>query len=71
MHCSHTAHINDMSHVTKMRVNITMLAMGTVVPMSKVEGSWVYYQVYEIQHLHVHVPIMIMWCNPHAHAHYW
>ena len=29
--------MTNLSHVTKMRVNITVIAMGTVVPMSKVE----------------------------------
>ena len=72
-YCSYTAHIiyvmTNLSHVTKMCVNITVIAMGTVVPMSKVEGSWIWfycYQVYVIQHL----PIMVMYCNPHAHVHY-
>ena len=30
----------NLSHVTKMLLNIILIAMGTVVPMSKVEGSW-------------------------------
>ena len=30
----------NLSHVTKMLVNIILIAMGTVLPMSKVEGSW-------------------------------
>ena len=42
--CSHTAHrcIHDdkLVTLTKMLVNIILIAMGTVVPMSKVEGSW-------------------------------
>ena len=44
--------------------------MGTVVHMSKVEGSWIWfycYQVYVIQHL----PIMMILCNSHADAHSW
>ena len=36
----HVLHDDKLSHVTKMRVNIIVIAMGTVEPMSKVEGSW-------------------------------
>ena len=36
-------------------MNTTVIAMGTVVPMSKVEGSWICYQVYVIQHYHDNV----------------
>ena len=32
-------------------MNTTVIAMGTVVPTSKVEGSWIGYQVYVIQHV--------------------
>ena len=48
----------------KLVSEIIVIAMG-VVPMSKVEGTWIWfycYQVYVIQHLPT--------SNPHAHAHY-
>ena len=46
---SYTAHILDDKLVSK--DYITVIAMGMVVPMSKVESSWICYQVYVIQHL--------------------
>ena len=42
--------------MTNLSVNIAVIAMGTVVPMSKVDGSWICYQVYVSQQL----PTMLM-----------
>ena len=45
-------------------MNITVIAMGTVVPMSKVEGSWIWFYGY-IQYIYSYHD------NLHVHAHYW
>ena len=53
-------HYHDCNGNSSAMSKVEVIAMGTVVLMSKVEGSWICYQVYVIQQL----PTMLMYCNP-------